>query len=99
MIQTAGVLRITSYPKDVPTVDPFDSKRWQADHRNAVKWLKQPNLKAEVKRALTRPKGLLSGCKPGVPLGLNWVKAPLVVKFMTHKQLKSELGKQLKRLS
>ena len=96
MIQTAGVLRIATTSNSVNFAgNSGQDQTARAAHKNAVKWLKQPNLKAEVKRALVRSKGLLKGDR----IGRSWLTIPKVVKFMTHKQLKAELGKQLKRLS
>ncbi len=101
-----GTLRITSdnsRTRDFDIVELAYRKHLAGAHRNAVKWLKRPNFRAEVKRALKRPDPytLLAG-----PLRADMMRMqrafagppPTAPHMMTEKERRAELGRQAKRL-
>ena len=98
-----GTLKVASAKDPKATTQHKDRQA----HSTAVKWLKRPNLAAEVKRALTHsPDGKLwvaynekgarircdcGACEAGRRSKAVWHQKPVPVREMTQSQIRVEL--------
>lgn len=105
-----NVLRITMVEPRQSDLSLLSFRK--AEHAQAVKWLKVPNLAAEVKRALKRsPDGKLWKPDNIERAGYNSddnirqmqkmfaISTPTAPHLMSEKEIRAELKKQAKRLS
>jgi hypothetical protein len=62
-------------------------------HATAERWLKQPDLAAEVRRSLKPHRGPMLNCSCCSKSHLRWLRIPKPVTEMTPAEIKRELGR------